>query len=73
MFSARASRKFFTVTTLVPVCLSSSVTMAALSSDVSLGVERTCVNLVSFAKRLLKLAIALAVGSSVDVFAAAVN
>lgn len=72
MFSARVSRKFLTVATWTPMCLFSSATIADLSSGLSLGVDRTCVSLMSFTKRLLRLAMALAVGSSVDILVAAV-
>jgi preprotein translocase subunit SecG len=72
LFSARVCSKFLTVVALVPVCLLSSATIADLSSAVSLGVDRTFVNLVSLKKTLLKLTMALAVRSRADILAAAV-
>ena len=72
MFSARVCSKFLTVATLAPVCLLSSATIADLSSSVSLGVDRTFVNLGSFINTLLSLTMALAVRSRVDLLAAAV-
>jgi hypothetical protein len=72
LFSARVSRKFLTVGELAPACLDSSATMAPLSSAVRVGADRMAASLGSFSSRAERLLRALAVGSRLEVLAAAV-
>lgn len=72
LFSASVSRKFLTVSLAPPVSLASSPTMSDLSAAVSVGVDRICNSLASFSTTLPRLAMARAVGSSVDDLDAAV-
>lgn len=72
LFSASVLRKFLTVSPPAPACLASSATMAALSSAVRVGAARICDSLASFSTMALRLLRALAVGSRVEVLAAAV-
>lgn len=72
LFSASVLRKFLTVSPPAPACLASSATMADLSSAVRVGAARISDSLGSFSTMALRLLRALAVGSRVEVLAAAV-
>jgi len=70
--SASVSRKSLTVSLVEPEALASSAMMAFLSPGVSWGAARTPGSFASLVMRLPRLAIALDVGSRVDVLTAAV-
>jgi hypothetical protein len=74
LLSARVCRKFFTVPLLSfpPRCFSSSAIIWLLSEAVREGADRMAASLVSFSKTLERASRDLAVGSRVEVFAAAV-
>ena len=73
LFSARVARKFLTVSLAAePRVLDSSATMAFLSASLRVGVSRIAASLASLTYRSPSAFRALAVGSSVDVFTAAV-
>ena len=72
LFSASVLRKFLKVSPPPPACLTSSVTMAVLSSELSVGAARMLASLGSLLTMFPRVPRALAVGSSVDDLEAAV-
>lgn len=72
LFSARVVRKFLTVSPEAPAFFCSSVTMAVLSAEDSVGASRMVTRWLSFLIRLPRAARPLAVGSSEEVLTAAV-
>lgn len=72
LFSARVARKFLTVSSLLPICFSSSWTIAFLSSTVRVGDLRIATSLGSFSRRAPSLVRASAAVSMPEVLTAAV-